>query len=86
MKSSSSSTPADSSKSINVASIHLNLHSLMTSNLLAAHKAEVQKSHAKALAAANMFDQIEEDLDDMKTKNLSKALIIKAVMKMLIKN
>ncbi|ODH46769.1 hypothetical protein GX48_07133 [Paracoccidioides brasiliensis] len=86
MESSSSSIPADSSKSINVASIHLNLYSLMASNLLAAHKAEAQKSHAEALAAANMLDQIEEDLDDMKTKDLSKALAIEAVMKVLVKN
>ncbi|KGM91430.1 uncharacterized protein PADG_12484 [Paracoccidioides brasiliensis Pb18] len=81
MEPSSSSTSADSSKSRNVTSIHLNLYDLMASNLLAAHKAETQKSHAEALAAANMLDQIEEDLDVMKAKDLSKALILEAAVK-----
>ncbi|ODH45570.1 hypothetical protein GX48_08353 [Paracoccidioides brasiliensis] len=82
----SSPTPADSSKSINVTSIHLNLCGLMASDLLAAHEAEAQKSYAEALAAANIFDQIEEDLDDMKAKGLPRALVLGAVMKALVKN
>ncbi|KGM91587.1 uncharacterized protein PADG_12362 [Paracoccidioides brasiliensis Pb18] len=86
MKSSSSSTSADSSKSINVTSICLNLHGLMASELLAVHETEIQKSHAEALVAANILDQIEEDLDDIKTKNLSKTLILEVVMKALVKN
>ncbi|EEH16064.2 hypothetical protein PABG_06151 [Paracoccidioides brasiliensis Pb03] len=85
-QSSSFSTPADSSKSINVASIYLNLHGSMASELLAAHEAETQKSHAEALAAANMLDQIKEDLNDMKTKDLSKALTLEVIMKTLVKN
>ncbi|ODH40431.1 hypothetical protein ACO22_01609 [Paracoccidioides brasiliensis] len=82
MESSSSPTPAGSSKSINVASICLNLHGLITSD---AHEAETQKFHAEALAAANMLDQIEEDLDDMKAKDLSKALALEAFMKIKLK-
>ncbi|KGM91420.1 uncharacterized protein PADG_12492 [Paracoccidioides brasiliensis Pb18] len=85
MKSSSFSTSADSSKSRNVTSIHLNLHDLMTSNLLAAYEAEAQKFHAEALAAANMLDQIEEDLDVMKTKDLSRKLILEAAVKIKLK-
>ncbi|KGY15197.1 hypothetical protein PABG_11985 [Paracoccidioides brasiliensis Pb03] len=77
---------AESSKSINVTSIHLHLHSLITSELLAAHETEAQKSHAEALAAANMLDQIEKDLDDMKTKNISKTLILEVIIKTLVKN
>ncbi|KGM91398.1 uncharacterized protein PADG_12526 [Paracoccidioides brasiliensis Pb18] len=86
MKSSSSSTPAGSSKSRNVTSIHLNLCGLMASNLLATYEAEAQKFYAEALAAANMLDQIEEDLDVMKTKNLSKTLILEVTVKTLVKN
>ncbi|KGY14483.1 hypothetical protein PABG_12656 [Paracoccidioides brasiliensis Pb03] len=86
MESSSSPTSADSSKSINVTSIHLNLHGLMASKLLAAHETEAQKSHAEALAAANIFDQLEEDLDDMKAKDLSRALVLEVIMKALVKN
>ncbi|KGM91426.1 uncharacterized protein PADG_12480 [Paracoccidioides brasiliensis Pb18] len=82
----SSPTSADSSKSRNVVSIHLNLCDLMASNLLAAHETEAQKSHAEALAAANMLNQIEEDLNIMKTKNLSRALILEAAVKILVKN
>ncbi|ODH45545.1 hypothetical protein GX48_08378 [Paracoccidioides brasiliensis] len=83
MKSSSFSTSADSSKSRNVTSICLNLCDLMTSNLLAAHEAEAQKFHAEALAAANMLDQIEEDLNVMKAKDLLKALVFEAAVKIL---
>ncbi|EEH34188.2 hypothetical protein PAAG_05237 [Paracoccidioides lutzii Pb01] len=86
MESSSSPTPAGSSKSINVTPIHLNLHSSMASELLATHEAEAQKSHAEALATANMLDQIEEDLDDMKTTDLSRALTLEVIMKALVKN
>ncbi|ODH47960.1 hypothetical protein GX48_05982 [Paracoccidioides brasiliensis] len=82
----SSPTPAGSSKSINVAPIHLNLCGPMASDLLAAHEAEAQKSHAEALAAANMLDQIEEDLDGMKAKGLSRALALGAAMKVLVKD
>ncbi|ODH46256.1 hypothetical protein GX48_07655 [Paracoccidioides brasiliensis] len=74
----SSPTPAGSSKSINVTPIHLNLRGLMASELLAAHEAKAQKSHAEALAAANMLDQI-EDLDGMKAKGLSRALALGSI-------
>ncbi|ODH13378.1 hypothetical protein ACO22_07319 [Paracoccidioides brasiliensis] len=82
----SSPAPAGSSKNINVTPIHLNLLGLMASELLAAHEAEAQKSHAEALAAANMLDQIEEDLDGMKAKDLSRALALGVAMKALVKD